>query len=122
MFTIINSLPGRTISTFPRKGLNYDMYNHASFGPAAGFLPIPPTIGQAVAPGQSAVNLDPRHYEAFFQYHLRQEAEAVRTLLVIFFDSSIVEHYNWHFAVTTCKCGRVKGCHGNDTLMKDGRR
>ncbi|KAJ4404229.1 hypothetical protein N0V82_010533 [Gnomoniopsis sp. IMI 355080] len=77
-FTIINSLPGRTVSTFARKGVNYDMYNRASFGPAAGFLPVPPPIGPTTAIGPSTDTLGPRRYEAYFQHHLRQETEAER--------------------------------------------
>lgn len=74
-FTVINTLPGPSVSTPVRKGINYDEYITASLGPVASFLPIPPPIGQPGMP-QYIVSLGPRQYQAFFQYHLRLEAEA----------------------------------------------
>lgn len=77
--TIINSLPGHAIHTTPDKQIQYDAYTTSSFGPAAGFLhhpplPTPPTVSAAALP--ASVGL--RHYEAVFQQHLAQEAEAQR--------------------------------------------
>lgn len=74
-FTVINTLPGRSISTPMGKGTNYDEYIAASLGPATSLLPVPPAIGQSTT-AQYNVSLDPRQYEAFFQHHLRPEAEA----------------------------------------------
>lgn len=76
MFTIINSLPGRTVSTPPRKGVDYGVYKQASFGPAVGFLPIPPNMGRMQLASTSS--LDSRHYEPYFQHHLHEESDAVR--------------------------------------------
>lgn len=82
MFTIINGLPGRTVSTPSRKGIDYGIYNHVSFGAAAGFLPVPPNIGQKQRVSTSSLN--PRHYEHYFQHHLHQESDAVRAAFWIF--------------------------------------
>lgn len=76
-FTIINTLPGRSIATFVKKEINYDRYITASLGPAAGFLPAP--CAAPPAPGTETpriMGLGPRHYEVFFQHHLRLESEA----------------------------------------------
>lgn len=76
MFTIINSLPGRTVPTPPRKGIDYGMYKEASFGPAVGFLPIPPNMRRVQFVPTSS--LGPWHYEPYFQHHLHEESNAVR--------------------------------------------
>lgn len=76
IFTIINELSGsRCISTFPEKGINYDEYIAISLGPAAGFLPIPPALGPPILP-KLITSLVHHRYEAFFQHHLRLEAES----------------------------------------------
>lgn len=74
-FTVINTLPGPSISTPMRKGTNYDGYLTTSLGPAASFLPMPAAIGQQ-ATSQHTLSLEPRRYEAFLQHHLRLEAKA----------------------------------------------
>lgn len=73
--TVINTLPGCSIFTPMRKGVNYDGYSYASLGPAANFLPVPPAIGQSDR-AHYVKSLHPRHYEAFFQHQLHLEAEA----------------------------------------------
>ncbi|KAF3765975.1 hypothetical protein M406DRAFT_97417 [Cryphonectria parasitica EP155] len=76
-FAVINTLPGRSISTIPKKAINYDAYISQSLGPAAGFLPTPRILAPPPIPSAAATaSLGPRHYEAFFEYHQRQEREA----------------------------------------------
>ncbi|CAN8103866.1 unnamed protein product [Discula destructiva] len=77
---IINTRPGRAVDTAPHKAFQYDAYAAASFGPASGFLPHPPhpNLNTAAAPRPALVSVALRHYEAFFQLHLQQEAGAQR--------------------------------------------
>lgn len=65
--------------TPPAKGIQYDEYVAASFGPASGFLPrLPlPAIPTVAVPARS-VSVGPRNYEVLFQQCLAHEAEARR--------------------------------------------
>lgn len=77
--TVINTLPGCPIYTYPRKGIQYDAYADASFGPISGHLPRPPVPHPhtaATARGQAVLSLAVRHYEAFFHHHLHHEIKA----------------------------------------------
>lgn len=78
IFTIINTLPARQISTSPISMIDFDDYIRGSLGPAIGFLPQPlplySTNTDSTSTGTSIISA--QQYEEYFQSHLYQEIQA----------------------------------------------
>ncbi|ROW06546.1 hypothetical protein VMCG_04411 [Cytospora schulzeri] len=78
VFTVINTLPGRQISTGPLKTIDFDDYIFRSLGPATGFLPQPVPMRSRTTTSSftESSSISPNHYEEFFEFYLHQEIQA----------------------------------------------
>lgn len=130
ILTVINTLPPREVqSTPPRKAINFADFIGMSFGLFARSLPsLPmPALDYLTESSSRSSIRDPKEYEDFFQFHLREETQAQQTqneAYSLYGQEVTIQPYSLDFqsfqsqGETICLL-RVPGIRENSPLIED---